>query len=328
MNRWILAFVVSVLVHILILLFCSGKWKDFADQRLIKLELSENPEPVRAPAEPRPSSPVRPAAESSVEWPPAEKGIQVMDTVAIEKPFSLRHLLSLSRPADTKTEREEKRASQEKIDQSFQSAVRSWSIRADEAARGTDIAGDYIRNKTVPGMIQASRNPAPERKEKEPGPRFDFIPSLNQIHALCLLGEKDGFTGPELYSQTGTGGCTMETWEKEMEGLFRKGFVRRKLVSPRNELTLFGIPVELSGKNRRNRVYRYESAVTRGEILTYLNSRRFLLLDRIHMAPRDSTRLAGELAGLEKRIIMLMESLSNPSLLPVPLDSTGNTGQG
>jgi len=328
MKRWILAFAVSAAVHLLILLLCSGKWKDFADQRLISLELAENPDSRTAPAKPAPSRSALPAPEPLAGALHMEHGIQLVDTVLAEKPFSLRHLLSRSRPAGSPPGPQEKQASQDQADSSVHSLVRSWTIRADDASQSVDIAGDYIRNRTVPGMIQASRNPAPERKEKKSTPSFDFIPTLNQVQALCLLGEQEGATGPELYAHTGIGGCTLETWEKEMEFLLQKGFVRRKLVSPRNELMFFGVPVELSARNRRNRVYRYEPAVTRGEILTYLNSRRFLLLDRIQKAPQDSPALAGELAGLEKKIRMFMESLSHPSLPPVPLDGQGNPGQG
>ncbi|MBN1895010.1 hypothetical protein JW906_10965 [bacterium] len=328
MNRWTFAFAVSVILHLVILFLCSGKWKDFEERRLLKLVLTEDSDPSAVTPESGPASSGRPDRESEAHAPPVENRMQLLDTVIAHRPFSLRHLLSPSRSWDEEADREKKDDSQEEHENALRSRIRSWSTQPDDAAGGTDIAGDYIRNKTVPGMIQASRNPAPGRKEKETAPRFDFIPTLSQVQALCLLGEQDGATGPELYSQTGTGACTLETWEREMEILLEKGFVRRKLVSPRNELTLFGFPVELSSKNRRNRIYRYEPAVTRGDILTYLNSRRFLLLDRIHRAARDSTALAGELARLEEKILMLMESLSNPILPPVPRDSAGNPGQG
>jgi hypothetical protein len=60
----------------------------------------------------------------------------------------------------------------------------------------------------------------------------------------------------------------------------KRGFVHEKLVSPQQLMLIgigpFAIPIEMSAKNRRNRIYHYEPLVDRETLLTLLQSKQWL----------------------------------------------------
>ena len=86
---------------------------------------------------------------------------------------------------------------------------------------------------------------------------------------------------------------------QRLEVMTRKGFVSRKIVSPRNELNAFGVLIEMSPKNLRNRVYQYHTLVDRELMRSFIDANAFLFKQdssivnykRLEAARKDSTLL-------------------------------------
>ncbi len=108
--------------------------------------------------------------------------------------------------------------------------------------------------------------------------RLDFIPSKVQIHALSTLWQRGKATQLDLYAELdSTFHMTMADLERELAMLEKKGVIDRKIISPRNELVI-GIgpiplpPVEMSPKNKRNRVYLYSPRLEKEQMSHYLQA--------------------------------------------------------
>ncbi len=84
-----------------------------------------------------------------------------------------------------------------------------------------------------------------------------------------------------------------------LAGMSIKGFVSRKIVSPRNEFNAFGVLIEMSSKNRRNRVYEYHTLVDRELMRSFIDANAFLFKQdssivnhkKLKAARNDSTLL-------------------------------------
>ena len=71
------------------------------------------------------------------------------------------------------------------------------------------------------------------------------------------------------------------------------------IVSPRNEFNLFGVLIEMSPTNRRNRIYEYRSNVDRDVMRKFIDANAFLFsedssivnLKQLRAARKDSSLL-------------------------------------
>jgi len=152
---------------------------------------------------------------------------------------------------------------------------------------------------------------AGQKSDSPKPPELDFIPSMVQIQALKLLWETDSLSGRDIYSALDPATrTTARDLEQELELLVNKQLLQRQMISPRNELTL-GIPfaaptVEMSGKNRRNREYRYQPLLQKQELLEFLNA---LVYRKQQGLPSDIQLTAETVETLQTRVLLLTGDL-------------------
>jgi hypothetical protein len=157
--------------------------------------------------------------------------------------------------------------------------IQTWKKQYnwDETVPRQDMAGDAIAERNLGGGPRASQIPPPQPKEKDIESKFDFLPSTAQVSAMSVLFNKKKATQSELYAQIPPDlPITQEMLNREMDMLIEKGFVKRKQVSPQNILYVFGMPFEMSSKNRKNPVYLYKPNVGREKLMAFLYSRIYL----------------------------------------------------
>ena len=148
-----------------------------------------------------------------------------------------------------------------------------------------------------------------ENKSKEQiPPQFDFIPTEAQIQALSLLYKKKKATQLDIYSALDTTlPITAEVLNQNLNVLVKKGFLLQKKISPENNFSFFGIPIEMSRKNRLNPIYLYQPIVSRTKIMTYLQSRLYLLKEKLRSTPTDSSMIIPKIQNLQEKIQILIE---------------------
>jgi len=106
------------------------------------------------------------------------------------------------------------------------------------------------------------------------------LPTDMEIDVLKVLWVKGNATPGEIYAQLDTSNMIFaEQLQNVMEKMVGRGFLDRKKISPSHEFTLFGFAkIELSSKNRKNKVYLYWPIITREKLFTYLDAKRYLAL--------------------------------------------------
>ena len=138
-------------------------------------------------------------------------------------------------------------------------------------------------------------------------------PSRAEIHILTTLWTAGKISGPQIYARLDTSvNITAEMLWNLLHKMARNGFVQEKIISPQNVfniVTPIGIfPVEVSGKNRRNRVYEYTPLVDRKELLEVLEARRYVLNTR--SATTDAARQKQEIEKLIRLLVSLQAKSS------------------
>ncbi len=176
-----------------------------------------------------------------------------------------------------------------------------------------------------PGIIV---NTIKKKREKKISPHFDFIPTEAQVRTMALLYQKGKATQIDIYPLLNTKQpITAERFNRELNFLVKKGFISKKKISPENPfniITPLGIvPVEMSSKNRHNRVYLYEPKVNRNKLMTYLQARLYLLKEKLKSTPKDSSYLKPMIKDIEKKIQLLLTtspvSCTSPHIYQYPL---------
>lgn len=152
-----------------------------------------------------------------------------------------------------------------------------------------------------PLLIPVTPMQLPQQMTKQPLALRDYVlPTRAELDLLELLWIKDNVQDTTLYSCLDTTmTITMEDLNQLLEGMTRKGLVSRKIVSPRHEFNAFGILIEMSAQNRRNRVYEYHALVTRELMRTFIDANAYLFArdasivnqKRLAAAQKDSTLL-------------------------------------
>jgi len=127
-----------------------------------------------------------------------------------------------------------------------------------------------------------------------------LLPSRAEIDILEILWAKEDVQDTTIYSCLDTMmNVTMSDLNLILEGMAKKGFVSRKIVSPRNEFNAFGVLIEMSPNNRRNRIYEYHSLVNRNLMRAFIDANYFLFKEdssivnrkQLEAARKDSTLL-------------------------------------
>ena len=156
----------------------------------------------------------------------------------------------------------------------------------------TDPIDDEIRRKsgippTVP--LNSAVKYLVDYFKKKPGPKDieDLpIPTDTEIAVLKVLWVEKSATAGEIYAKLDTNTIIFaDELQRLLEEMVNKGFLDRKKISPSNEFNFFGLAqIELSAKNRKNKVYLYWPIITRESLVTYLDAKRYLAL----VSARDS----------------------------------------
>ncbi|MBN2013357.1 hypothetical protein JW960_28760 [candidate division KSB1 bacterium] len=162
--------------------------------------------------------------------------------------------------------------------------------------------GDYdLPENYIPPLIPITPI-EPKREDKFlPLPFNEYsIPTREELDVLEILWAKEDVMDTTIYSTLDPDAkLTMEDLQKLLEGMATKGFISQKMVSPRFEFNAFGIPIEMSMTNRRNRVYEYRSKVDEATMKRFIDANAFLYQDdksivnhqRLQAARHDSTLL-------------------------------------
>lgn len=109
-------------------------------------------------------------------------------------------------------------------------------------------------------------------------PQLDALPSVAQLHVFSTLWQRDSATSVQIYSQLPDSvAVSSEGLNRILEQMTQDNLLRRKLVSPRNEVFIgaagIGVGIEMDPQNRRNRVYEYKSNLSRKEVQRFLSKR-------------------------------------------------------
>ncbi len=103
------------------------------------------------------------------------------------------------------------------------------------------------------------------------------VPTRQELDILEVLWLKEDAMDITLYScLDSTLNITMEDLNKLLRTMKRKGYVQRKLVSARNEFNAFGIMIEMSPQNIRNRIYSYHTNVDREVMKKFIDANAYL----------------------------------------------------
>lgn len=160
---------------------------------------------------------------------------------------------------------------------------------------------DYpLQRETQPILVPVTPiNPQTEILKPLPFRNY-VIPTRSELDILEILWAKEDVQDTTIYSCLDTVmNITMMDLNQLLERMTQKGFVSRKIVSPRNEFNAFGVLIEMSPQNRRNRVYEYKTLVDRDLMRSFIDANAFLFKQdssivnhkRLEAARNDSTLL-------------------------------------
>lgn len=112
------------------------------------------------------------------------------------------------------------------------------------------------------------------------------IPTDLEIEVLKRLWTRSVATPGDIYAEIDTSwAVTAEDLHHIMEDMVARGFVGRRKISPSHEFNLFGLArIEMSARNRKNRLYLYWPTVSKDQLVQYLEAKRYL-----HASGRFST---------------------------------------
>ncbi len=106
------------------------------------------------------------------------------------------------------------------------------------------------------------------------------VPTDMEIDVLKILWVEETATASEIYAKLDSNTTIhSEELQNVLSQMTTKGFLDRKKISPSNEFNLFGFAqIELSSKNRKNKVYLYWPIITKKKLFTYLDAEHYLAL--------------------------------------------------
>jgi hypothetical protein len=141
----------------------------------------------------------------------------------------------------------------------------------------------------------------PEKPFYNPLPLREYvIPTRQEIDLLEILWAKENVMDTTIYSCLDTTmNITFMDLNQLLDGMAQKDLVSRRIVSPRNEFNLFGLLIEMSPTNVRNRIFEYRSNVDRELMRKFIDANAFLFsedesivnLRQLRAAKKDSTLL-------------------------------------
>ena len=155
-----------------------------------------------------------------------------------------------------------------------------------------------------PALLLSQLGP-PDEWERSPRVwKNDFIPSDLQLHILNTLWQEKVATQMDIYRHLDSlYAITAEQLNKQLDRMVQVGLVERKIISPQNLFTILSpirrYQIEMSAKNRKNRVYLYRPRVEREKILQFLLARSYLVRTG-EGSPQEAKRLSRKIQILLK----------------------------
>jgi predicted transcriptional regulator len=108
-----------------------------------------------------------------------------------------------------------------------------------------------------------------------------LIPSETEIRILKTLWVEKKATGSAIYAQLDSVRITAAGLDEVLSSMTDRGLLTRQIISPRNEFTIampfVAVPLEMSAKNRRNREYLYQPAVSSDLVRNFVDAQLFNL---------------------------------------------------
>ncbi len=137
--------------------------------------------------------------------------------------------------------------------------------------------------------------------------RMTFIPTKVELEILKAIWDQTSVTDIEIYAAMDTSiRITAVDMNHALEHLENKGLVKRELVSPQHLFTFPLGQVEMSRKNRRNRVYLYKANIAADEVIRYLQA---ILYEAEHGAVQaEDSSQASHIESLKKKVMQLLQS--------------------
>jgi predicted transcriptional regulator len=196
----------------------------------------------------------------------------------LESPLLLKRKLTLQRPTmpPLRISEEQKRLEFSVRPEHFRTPdeITNWDALNKPANRA-----DYeVTREYYPPMVPLTPLEVPDQEQQILNYIRDYeLPSRQEMDILEILWLKEEVMDTTIYSCLDhTLNITMSDLNALLERMHRKGIVHRKQVSPRNEFNAFGVLIEMSMKNRRNKVYTYRSNVKKELMQTFIDANAYL----------------------------------------------------
>lgn len=329
MKRFIVPILFSMALHGL-LGYSFYLWKGSMSKQPVMLQVDLMPDESIPPIIPEPvqqvqatnvsNEPVSPATQDTT--PEEQSAVESSDIVIIDSLTTFSHLnldstsvfaLEAWRQFVLKKQKEMafiKEMSDADIADSLVNLL-SQMIFKDPGVVRDEVADNILErnqgNKPLPSITGLMSQIVESVKERNIPPRFDFIPSDNQIQAMAVAFDQGSANQMDMYAKLSNDQpITAEGFNHSLDLLVKKGFLARKKISPQAIFTLFGIPIEMSAQNRRNPLYLYTPKIEKNKLIDYLQSRLYLMEDRVRRVPSDSTRLNPRIQSLRKKLQYLL----------------------
>lgn len=145
----------------------------------------------------------------------------------------------------------------------------------DQIQRDTGIPQTVSLTDAIQSLVQSYQ------KKQSQEVKDLTVPTDTEIDVLKILWVEESATASEIYAKLDSSASSIHSEELQdvLNQMVTKGFLDREKISPSHEFNLFGFAqIELSSKNRKNKVYLYWPIVTKEKLFTYLDAQRYMAL--------------------------------------------------
>ncbi|MFQ5631706.1 MAG: hypothetical protein ACE5I1_23285 [bacterium] len=166
------------------------------------------------------------------------------------------------------------------------------SVRSQDEIQRRDRVGEQLREqqvgldalldfgKAIRGVRELAKK---DKKKRKPDIRKLPLPTPLEVNVLGMLWANGPTVGPDLFANLDSSllaTLTAEMFWDALHRMARRGFVTEKIVSPQLTMNFpigpLVVPVEMSAKNLRNRVYEYDVLVDENQMFSYLVAKNYL----------------------------------------------------
>ena len=154
---------------------------------------------------------------------------------------------------------------------------------------------DYeIRTDYFPPLVPIPPIVSPQKDSQKLLSIHEYImPTRQELDILEILWLKENVMDTTIYSCLDmTLNTTMEDLNHLLNEMIRKNMVSRKQVSPRHEFNAFGILIEMSPQNRKNKVYSYHSNIDRELMKRFIDANAYLFKEDSSIVNRKQLEAA------------------------------------